>query len=277
MSFDYQTPSWMPVDLSAVIAGVQSGAIVGPVPTLMSRTDGPCLLYPGEVHSLAGEPESGKGWITLATARAIIADGCRALPRLRGRARQHRHPAPGARRRPRRDPRAVRLRAPVRPVHGASAPRRCSTLALRARGHRRTQRGLRAARPGPTPTPTPPSSWQRSRARSPTAALRSSRSTTSPRRKRPAAATPSAHSTSSPAIAAAYSTDVIKTPSRTAAGHGQAQGREGPPRPRAQPRAGRRYRRSRTSRPTDAGDRVTVVLEPPDAAIDQAAPSGRRN
>ena len=57
--------SWEPVDLAAIVAGVQAGAIVGPVPTLMSRTDGVSLLYCGELHQLAGEPESGKGLIAL--------------------------------------------------------------------------------------------------------------------------------------------------------------------------------------------------------------------
>jgi AAA domain len=65
--------SWTPLDLESVVAGVQSGQIVGPMPELMARTDGACLLYPGEVHSLAGEPESCKGWITLAASAPILA------------------------------------------------------------------------------------------------------------------------------------------------------------------------------------------------------------
>jgi hypothetical protein len=65
--------SWQPIDLASIVAGVQAGEIVGPVPEFMARTDGPCLLYPGEIHSLAGEPESGKGWITLAAASPILA------------------------------------------------------------------------------------------------------------------------------------------------------------------------------------------------------------
>ena len=65
--------SWLPVDLAPIVAGIQAGEIVGPVPALMARTDDVCLLYPGEVHSLAGEPESGKGWITLAAAAAELA------------------------------------------------------------------------------------------------------------------------------------------------------------------------------------------------------------
>ena len=67
--------TWAPVDLAAVVAGIQAGEIVGPVPRVMRRTDGVCLLYPGEIHSLAGEPESCKGWIVLATVAGLIAAG----------------------------------------------------------------------------------------------------------------------------------------------------------------------------------------------------------
>ena len=71
--------TWLPIDLAAIIAGIQAGETVGPVPALMARDDGPCLLYPGEVHSLAGEPETGKGWIALAAAAEVISSGQRVL------------------------------------------------------------------------------------------------------------------------------------------------------------------------------------------------------
>jgi hypothetical protein len=67
--------SWGPLDLGPIVAGVQAGEIVGPLPQLMARTDGVCLLYPGEVHSLAGEPESGKGWAALHAASVGIERG----------------------------------------------------------------------------------------------------------------------------------------------------------------------------------------------------------
>jgi hypothetical protein len=67
--------SWWPIDLAPIVKGIQAGEIVGPTPQLMARTDGPCLLYPGEVHSLAGEPETGKGWIALAAAATVLAAG----------------------------------------------------------------------------------------------------------------------------------------------------------------------------------------------------------
>lgn len=71
--------TWAPIDLQPVLAGIASGEITGPTPTLMARTDGVQLLYPGELHSLAGEPESGKGWIALAETARIIKDGQRVL------------------------------------------------------------------------------------------------------------------------------------------------------------------------------------------------------
>lgn len=67
--------SWQPVDLVPIIAGIEAGEIVGPVPAYMPRTDGVGLLYGGEVHSLSGEPESCKGWITLRTASSCLMAG----------------------------------------------------------------------------------------------------------------------------------------------------------------------------------------------------------
>lgn len=67
--------SWAPVDLELIVAGVLAGEIVGPVPTLLARTDGRFLLYPGEVHSLSGEPETCKGWIALSAAAVVMSAG----------------------------------------------------------------------------------------------------------------------------------------------------------------------------------------------------------
>jgi hypothetical protein len=63
---------WAPEDLTSIVDGLQRGEIVGPVPTLLARTDGVPLLYLGQIHSIAGEPEVGKGWIVQAeTARLL--------------------------------------------------------------------------------------------------------------------------------------------------------------------------------------------------------------
>jgi len=53
--------SWEPVDLEPVI----TGEVVDLPPSILERTDAQALLYPGRVHMLAGEPESGKGWLAL--------------------------------------------------------------------------------------------------------------------------------------------------------------------------------------------------------------------
>lgn len=67
--------SWSPVDLHPILHAILEGREAGPVPTLMPRADGVCLLYPGELHSLAAEPESGKSWIALAETARLIGEG----------------------------------------------------------------------------------------------------------------------------------------------------------------------------------------------------------
>ena len=65
------TPSWQPMDLRGVIAGECRPT----VPTLLERTDGQCLLYPGLTHSLHGEPESAKSLLMQAEAAVRINRG----------------------------------------------------------------------------------------------------------------------------------------------------------------------------------------------------------
>lgn len=67
--------SWQPVALAPIVAGIQAGDIVGPVPQLLPRSDGVLLLYPAEVGSIAGEPEACKGWIALAEGARLIDGG----------------------------------------------------------------------------------------------------------------------------------------------------------------------------------------------------------
>jgi hypothetical protein len=60
------------VDLVALSA---SGAISAPLPTLLSRSDGRKLFYPGAINWLAGEPGSGKTFLALAAAVEVLRDG----------------------------------------------------------------------------------------------------------------------------------------------------------------------------------------------------------
>lgn len=67
--------TWRAVDLRPIVEGVRDGRLVGPVPTLLQRSDGVFLMYRGEVHSLAGEPESGKGFMMAATSADVLDTG----------------------------------------------------------------------------------------------------------------------------------------------------------------------------------------------------------
>lgn len=62
--------SWEPKNPDAVLAGTY----VRLEPTILERNDGKCLLYSGKTHWIAGEPESGKSWITLIAAAQILCD-----------------------------------------------------------------------------------------------------------------------------------------------------------------------------------------------------------
>jgi DnaB-like helicase N terminal domain/AAA domain len=63
--------SWRPLDLSTVIDGDGE-----PPPTILARSDGPCLIYDGRLHQISAEPEAGKGWWTLKAVDTLIGAGC---------------------------------------------------------------------------------------------------------------------------------------------------------------------------------------------------------
>lgn len=66
------TPTtWAPVDLELVLAG----EYLDPPPTMLHRTDGVPLLYDGAVHTISGESESGKTWLTLLAALQLLEAG----------------------------------------------------------------------------------------------------------------------------------------------------------------------------------------------------------
>lgn len=63
--------TWEPVDLLPYI----DGEVIAPVPTILRRTDGLGLFYPGKVNFLYGASETGKSWITFAACKEQIEDG----------------------------------------------------------------------------------------------------------------------------------------------------------------------------------------------------------
>lgn len=72
---EYWAPSWSPTDLTEVLTGNTSCV----APTLLRRTDGVCLFYPGMTHSFHGESESGKSLIVQAECVRMVNDGERVL------------------------------------------------------------------------------------------------------------------------------------------------------------------------------------------------------
>ena len=50
------------------ILDIGNGDLITPEPTILTRTDGTSLIYPGKIHSIAGEPGIGKTWLGLIAA-----------------------------------------------------------------------------------------------------------------------------------------------------------------------------------------------------------------
>ena len=62
--------TWTPVDLTAALDGD------GPLePTMLTRSDGHQLLYPGLVHAFNAESESGKSWLACLAVAERLAEG----------------------------------------------------------------------------------------------------------------------------------------------------------------------------------------------------------
>lgn len=68
-----EPPSWRPVDLTTILDGTWTATH----PTLFTRTDGQPLFYPGLVHNLYGESESGKSWVAQAATVQALTNGHR--------------------------------------------------------------------------------------------------------------------------------------------------------------------------------------------------------
>lgn len=70
----YDTPpgsSWKPVDIGPVL----SGDVQQVVPMVGCRDDGQAILYPGRLHTVAGESEAGKTWFCAALVDSEIRGG----------------------------------------------------------------------------------------------------------------------------------------------------------------------------------------------------------
>ena len=63
--------SWEPIDLTPILSGEYQPLM----PTLLARTDGQCLFYPGKFHSLHGESESAKSFVMQVVSVSEINDG----------------------------------------------------------------------------------------------------------------------------------------------------------------------------------------------------------
>lgn len=71
---DLEVSSWVPRDLSAVMAG--QGV---PPPSILMMDDGRCLFYRGRINGIHGEPEGGKSWLALLAVVQVLLSGGRAL------------------------------------------------------------------------------------------------------------------------------------------------------------------------------------------------------
>jgi len=75
VDLDPTPPSWAGIDLTSYLDGTHLPC----QPTLLRRSDGPHLLYPGRVHWLAGEPEALKSWLALLACLQVLDQGGRVV------------------------------------------------------------------------------------------------------------------------------------------------------------------------------------------------------
>ncbi len=66
--------SWTPLDLNALLDADNLDDLT-PAPTVFARSDGHMLLYPQAIHSISGEPGSGKTWAAVLAAAQEFTDG----------------------------------------------------------------------------------------------------------------------------------------------------------------------------------------------------------
>lgn len=68
--------SWWPRSMAELIADAKTPE---PEPKYLRRTDGVSLLYRGKLSSIAGEPESCKGWLACLAAAQVLKSGAAVL------------------------------------------------------------------------------------------------------------------------------------------------------------------------------------------------------
>ena len=67
--------TWHRVDFTELVEKYKADELHPPQPTMLHRSDGLPILYPGKDHALIGASEAGKTWVALATALEVFRAG----------------------------------------------------------------------------------------------------------------------------------------------------------------------------------------------------------
>lgn len=69
------TDAWHRVDFTDLVRRFKAGEIQRPQPTMLHRSDGLPILYPGKDHALIGASEAGKTWVAMVAALEVFRAG----------------------------------------------------------------------------------------------------------------------------------------------------------------------------------------------------------
>ena len=67
--------TWHRVDFTDLVRRFKAGEIQRPQPTMLHRSDGLSILYPGKDHALIGASEAGKTWVAMVAALEVFRAG----------------------------------------------------------------------------------------------------------------------------------------------------------------------------------------------------------